>query len=269
MSFHADVRQQLQVQLAKLQADEVAQLNNALRLLSKWRSVLIQNTLLQQQGTVVMEGPLQGLDFLPQSAEGCHIAKLLGCYEQPLLPYIEAAIQANYPTILNIGCAEGYYAVGMARRMPETKVLAFDLNQKAQETCRALAEKNSVANRIQIGALFKPNDFATYANQKILVLCDIEGAEEGLLDPAKAPALTGMDLIVESHECVIPGITQTLIERFQATHQITLVQDNGQRQLRNTPAWFNNLAHLDQLLATWEWRSGPTPWLVMKSKQQA
>jgi hypothetical protein len=27
-----------------------------------------------------------------------------------------------------------------------------------------------------------------------------------------------------------------------------------------------SLAHLDQLLATWEWRSGPTPWLVMKAK---
>ena len=32
------------------------------------------------------------------------------------------------------------------------------------------------------------------------------------------------------------------------------------------PAWFSNMAHLDQLLAFWEWRSGPTPWLVMKSQ---
>jgi len=38
-----------------------AQLNNALRLLSKWRSVLVQNTLLKQQGTVVMLGPLAGM----------------------------------------------------------------------------------------------------------------------------------------------------------------------------------------------------------------
>jgi tRNA G46 methylase TrmB len=142
MSIHDTVRQQLQAQLAQAQADPVTQLNNSLRLLSKWRSVLIQNTVLQQQGTRVWQGPLQGLDFLPQSAEGCHIAKLLGCYEQPLLPYIEQAIQEAYPTILNIGCAEGYYAVGMARRMPDTKVLAFDLNPKAQETCQALAEKN-------------------------------------------------------------------------------------------------------------------------------
>ena len=37
------------------------QLNNALRLLSKWRSVLIQNTLLKQQATLVMQGPLAGM----------------------------------------------------------------------------------------------------------------------------------------------------------------------------------------------------------------
>ena len=213
-----------------------------------------------------MEGPLKGMDFLPQSAEGCHIAKLLGCYEQPLLPYIEAAIQASYPLILNIGCAEGYYAVGMARRMLATRVLAFDLNPNAQQVCTELAARNNISERVTVGALFKPEDFATYAGERVLVLCDIEGGERDLLNPETAPALVGMDLIVESHECLIPGITKLLIDRFSATHDITVVEDNGQRQLPNAPAWFNDLAHLDQLLAVWEWRSGPTPWLVMKAK---
>lgn len=266
MSFHARMRQQLLAQLGSATEDQ-ASLSNALRLLSKWRSVLIQNTLLQQQGTVVQQGPLAGLDFLRESAEGCHIAKLLGCYEQPLLPFIELAIQANYATILNIGCAEGYYAVGMARRMPATQIRAFDLNPKAQETCRVLAKKNDVADRVQVGALFRPEEFANYAGQRVLVLCDIEGAERELLDPAVAPALRGMDLIVESHECLIPGVTQLLTDRFNDTHQITLVQDDGQRSVDAPPPWFLNLAHLDQLLATWEWRSGPTPWLVMKANQ--
>ena len=268
-SINSQVHRQLQLllgQAAQGHAAEQAQLNNALRLLSKWRSVLIQNTLLQQQGTVVMQGPLQGLDFLTQSAEGCHIAKLLGSYEQPLQPFIEAAIAENYPTILNIGCAEGYYAVGMARRMPSTRVLAHDLNPKAQEVCAELAQKNQVADRVTVGGLFSPEDFAPYANQRVLLMCDIEGAERELLDPSIVPALKGMDIIVESHECLIAGITQLLIDRFKATHDITLVQDDGQRQLVTPPAWFLNLAHLDQLLATWEWRSGPTPWLVMKPK---
>lgn len=229
--------------------------------------MLIQNTLLQKQGTSVMQGPLEGMDFLRESAEGSHIAKLLGCYEQPLQPFIEEAIQRGYPTILNIGCAEGYYAVGMARRMRNTQVLAHDLNPKAQQICAELARKNQVTDRVCVGGLFAPADFAAYAGQQVLVMCDIEGAERELLDPVRAPALCGMDIIVESHECLIPGVTQLLIDRFKGSHHITLVQDDGQRRLDKPPHWFLNLAHLDQLLATWEWRSGPTPWLVMTAKR--
>jgi hypothetical protein len=266
MSWHGTFREQLLKQLAPAVDDEVGQLNNALRHLSKWRSVLIQNTLLQQHGTAVLQGPLQGLNFLPQSAEGCHVAKLLGCYEQPLQPYIERAVHDGYETILNIGCAEGYYAVGMARRMAATQVLAFDLNEKAQVVCRQLAEKNGVTERVHVGALFRTEDFSLHSAKRVLVFCDIEGAERQLLDPLAAPALTGMDLIVEAHECLVPGLTQLLVERFSPSHDITVVEDDGQRNLEAAPPWFRNLAHLDQLLAVWEWRSGATPWLVMRSR---
>ena len=44
---------------------EQAQLNNALHLLSKWRSILIQNMLLQQQGTVVLQDHLQAWTSCP------------------------------------------------------------------------------------------------------------------------------------------------------------------------------------------------------------
>lgn len=270
-SLHSQVRERLLADLhradeAGAPADagrEAAELNNALRLLAKWRSVLIQNTVLAQAGTVVWQGPLKGLEFLRQSAEGCHVAKLLGCYEQPLQPHIEAAIQSAYPVVLNIGCAEGYYAVGMA----DTKVMAYDLDPNARRVCAALAETNGVADRVQVGELFRPADFAAWAGQRVLVLCDIEGAEKDLLDPTVAPALAGMDLIVESHEALLRGITQTLVDRFAPTHEITVVHDDGQRRLDAAPPWFANLAHLDQLLATWEWRSGPTPWLVMRARQ--
>ena len=61
-------------------------------------------------------------------------------------------------------------------------------------------------------------------------------------------------------------ITEKLIAKFDKTHVITRVDDLGMRTILDKPSWFKNLAHLDQLLATWEWRSGPTPWLVMKAK---
>ena len=266
MNLHANIRQHLQKRLADIESDDQEELNDALRLLSKWRSVLIQNTLLQHDGVVVLDGPFKGMEFLAQSAEGCHVAKLLGCYEQPLFPHIEQAIQTNYATILNIGCAEGYYAVGMARRMRNARIHAFDANARARDICSELAMRNGVGDQITIGALFKPEDFAAHATDRFLVICDIEGGEQDLLGPAALPWLTGADLIVESHECLAPGMTQRLMERFKMTHHVTLIEDDGQRQPGSPPAWFKSLAHLDQLLAVWEWRSGPTPWLVMTAK---
>ncbi|MDP2751495.1 MAG: class I SAM-dependent methyltransferase [Rhodocyclaceae bacterium] len=247
--------------------DEERQLSRALWTLSAWRSSLIQDALLQHWPPVVMQGPLKGLMIPPQFSLGSYNAKLLGCYEQPLLPFIEQAILANYGILLNIGCAEGYYAVGMARRMPDTRVLAFDIDSKAREMCAAMAEANNVSERVQIGSLFKPEQFASYQGQRVLVICDIEGAEVDLLNPESAPALIGMDVIVESHECYNPDITLILVDRFKATHDIALVQDDGQRQLHAASEWFGNLAHIDQLLAVWEPIGGPTPWLVMKARQ--
>ena len=266
MSWHDGIRKQLAEGLAKKVDNEINQLNNALRLLAKHRSVLIQNTLIKNEGIVVLQGPLAGLEFLNQSSEGCHIAKLLRCYEQPLQPYIQAVIETGYDVILNIGCAEGYYAIGMAIKSANTKTYAFDTNEKAQIACDKLAKKNNVSNRVTVGTKFKQSDFQKFKGQRTLLFCDIEGGEFELLDPNSAEDLKSMDIIVEAHELDRPGITKLLMERFLPTHTIEYVQDNGQRNLNKMPDWFMDLSHLDQLLATWEWRSGPTPWLVMKTR---
>jgi len=266
MSWHDAVKKQLVDGLNEIAPNEITQLNNSLRLLAKHRSILIQNTLIQNNGLIVQQGPLAGLNFISQSAEGCHVAKLLGCYEQPLHPFIYEAIDRNYDKIINIGCAEGYYAVGMARHLQKTQIHAYDIDIRAQESCLKLAQKNNVEHRIEIGSIFKLDDFAKYEGHNSLVFCDIEGSEVELLNPKAAPALCSMDIIVEVHEVDRPGSVDLLISRFSESHTINLVEDNGQRELREMPDWFMKLAHLDQLLATWEWRSGPTPWLVMSHK---
>tara|TARA_B100000787_G_C16186095_1_gene294733 strand:- start:148 stop:1026 length:879 start_codon:yes stop_codon:yes gene_type:complete len=266
MNLNEHVREQLLQHLQEPTDNEIDQLNSAFRLLAKWRSVLISNTIIASHETHVLQGPMRGLEYVADASEGCLAARLIGCYEQPLLPFVEKAIQADYVNVVNIGCSDGYYAVGMARRMTKSKVWAYDINPAAQDACRELAKKNDVCDRIEVGALFSPENFAQFANEKTLVMCDIEGAEQELLDPQLAPDLLGMDIIVESHECIIKGLTQTLVDRFSLTHEITLIQDTGQRQFSVLPKGYETWANLDQLVATWEWRSGPTPWMVMTSK---
>lgn len=236
-----------------------------LRLLGKWRSRVIQNTLLNKDGKVVLSGVFKGMTFIENSSEGCHVPKLIGSYEQPIHPFIEAAIKKEHPIVINIGCAEGYYAVGLATRMPKTKVHAYDIDARARETCRNLAEQNDVTDQIIIDELFQPEMFAEYDKKNALVVCDIEGAEKGMLDPAISPALKSMDIIVECHEEFVPGITALLIERFQPSHTCTLVDDIGNRNIEE-PSWIKPLGHMDQLLATWEWRGKATPWLILTQR---
>ena len=265
MSFHQNICSQAVEVLSNSSRVDI-RLNHTLRLLSKWRSVLVANTLLHHEASRVLNGPFQGMNFHSAASEGCLVPKLLGCYEQPLHPFLEAAFARDYDVVLNIGSAEGYYAVGLALRMPGARICAFDISEVAREKSVVLARANNVAERVQVGGRFSPPDFEAHRGATVLVVCDIEGAERELLDPEKASALKHMDIIVESHDCIVSGTTSLLMERFQSTHEIELVADNGSRALQDPPSWFNDLAHLDQVLATWEWRSGPTPWLVMNSK---
>ena len=97
-----------------------------------------------------------------------------------------------------------------------------------------------------------------------MIFCDIEGAEDALLDPEKFPALRNMDIIVELHECFQPVISNKICARFVASHEITMVPHTGRNV--DLPDVFQNLGDLDQLLAVWEWRTGPTPWAVLTRK---
>ena len=248
--------------LAKPEPLSGQDLAGILRLMGKWRHQMISNSIIAHAGPVVQAGPFAGMRLGQHSAEGCHAPKLLGCYEQALHPHFERFIVRGFDAVLNIGCAEGYYAIGMARRMPGTKIFAHELNEGAQQACRSLAEANGVADRITIGGLVRGEDFARFAGMDTLALVDIEGGEEALLDPTAFPALRQMTLIVECHEERRRGMTDLIASRFAPTHQVTrLEQPFSQPEL---PAWMQGLGHLDQLLAIWEWRMAPTPWLVLE-----
>ena len=130
-----------------------------------------------------------------------------------------------------------------------------------------MAALNGVEARIRIGGLFHPEDFQKFAGQRCLVIVDIEGAEDDLLRPDLAPALAGMRLIVETHHVYRPGVMDRVRARFAASHDITVVHPGPKTAA--LPELLRNRSHLDQLLAVWEFRAAPTPWLVMTPKASA
>ena len=240
-------------------------LQSALRRLAIHRSRMIETALVRAHGTQVMSGPFMGLQFgRPDAGEGCFSPKILGCYEAELHAHLTAAAARDYNTVINIVAAEGYYAVGLARLMPRSRIVACDTNVTFQRACEALAARNGVADRIHIRGEFNGDDFQQYGATSTLVLCDIEGAEMQLLDPERFPALRSIDIIVELHKKGAISTADVVPERFLQTHDVEVVQQSG-RDIQLPPP-LCHMSHLDQLLAVWEWRASPTPWAVMIAK---
>jgi hypothetical protein len=238
-------------------------MNELLRLLGRWRAHMLANTYVAIEGGArIWGGPFAGMDYVKTAAEGALIPRLLGTYESELHQHLAAFAAEGLDCVIDVGCAEGYYAVGLARMMPQVTVHAYDINPKAREACAELAARNGVAERVIIGSEFQPDGFEAFAGRRVLVMVDTEGAEVDILRPDLSPALAGMNLIVETHDGLRPGAMATLRERFAPTHDIVEVR-TGPKTLQGPP-WLLDYGHLDQLLAVWEWRIQPTPWLVMR-----
>jgi len=243
-----------------------ASLNAALRLLAKYRSLLIQWEMVKRHGVIIQGGPFAGMAFVDSGSEGAHVAKLLGCYEQELHGCIEAVIATGYGAVVNIGCADGYYALGLARRLPEARVHAFDIDPVGRGICAELAARNGDAGRVTVGERFTPAMFAEFAGQKAFVMMDIEGAELELLGEAPRASLAGFDFIIECHDLPGTPVSAKLAGLLEQTH-LTATIANAMRPVE-LPAFLREVGHLDQLLAVWEWRQSPTPWLVAASRER-
>lgn len=243
------------------QAPAAYNLNELLRLLGFWRQQMLTNTYLVHHGPRILAGPFAGMEYVTRATEGALLPRLLGTYEAELHPHLEDFRREGVDCVIDVGCAEGFYAVGLARLMPDAIVHAYDIDPAARAACADLAARNGVEERVVVRELFQPHDFQSFADSRTLVIMDVEGAETELLRPDLAPALAGMRLIVETHGA---ALLATLRERFQATHNIQQI-DIGPKTTE-LPGWLQELGHLDQLLAVWEWRGCPTPWLVMRPK---
>lgn len=186
-------------------------------------------------GDRVLHGPFVGLRYW--RGGDAAVAKLLGAYESEISPWFTHALAASPPVFLDLGAADGYYAVGVKVASPDTEVVAFEISATARRELVELATRNGVT--IDIRRRASPRTIRSLPLRGALLLCDIEGAEADVLPPL-APALAQTVLIVELHEHARPGVTDLLRRSFGATHTIE-VAGAGERE----PGSFPELAMLD------------------------
>lgn len=178
-------------------------------------------------GNKVLGGPFANM-IIPGNTywdDGNASTKLFGVYEHELHDAIDHAIWRRPQALINVGAAEGYYAIGMARKMPSLDVYAFDTNKDSRTLCAEFAAKNEVASRILIldGCQHPEEMHATNVPEHKLYIIDCEGSEYGLIDLDACPPLRTSDLIIECHDFLIPDVSSILADRLAATHAITRI----------------------------------------------
>lgn len=190
------------------------------------RTGRIERKLLIDGQCIVREGPFQGMRLVDQICGSRHFPKVIGCYEQWLHPWILEEVSRKPPVIVDIGCAEGYYAVGFARLLKNSKIVAFDISNDARRICRENAILNNVAEQVFIenectAACLESSDL-----RHGLIFCDCEGYEDRLFGSHLAEKLSTCSVIVECHESP-PGFNtaEKLVEIFKGTHQVRLASN--------------------------------------------
>jgi hypothetical protein len=212
----------------------------------------------------VLSGPFQGMRLLRFASGSGLLPKVVGCYEMEIHPAVAASLRRGYRRVVNVGCGEGYYAVGYALALPQAVIHAFDLDILARRRLRTLARRNGVAGRVHPAARCEPENLAALAGEGSLVLSDCEGCEKELLDPARVPVLAGTDLLVELHDFLDPSISSTLEARFRATHEIEIIPMQ-ERDVSTMPQLARLTAEQKQR-AVWEGRPAGMQWAWMRSR---
>ena len=233
----------------------------------------IKQKLFGESEIKVISGPFKGLKYINEVIWGSITPKWLGSYETELNSIIEEIIHEKYPVIIDIGSAEGYYAAGMAFRLPSSTVFAFDTDFISRRQLSRMARLNNLTNNIKIGKYCSFDIINSISGTKTLIISDIEGYERYLLDPKQCDILTKLDILVELHNVEErPDTDELLFSRFSTTHQITEIISTDRAE------WIKNfkdeslIAGMDDNLlnaATDESRINKQKWFWMKAKPES
>lgn len=202
------------------------------RIVIEWGCVPVHEKLLERFGTAVMAGPFKDLILTPMTHGAEQIGPyLLGVYESELDDAWATVFRGSYSQLIDIGAKFGFYAVGLARKYPEAEVVAFDTDWWARKAVREMAAAESNAQR-EGGGLLTPGWLAQNTREGAFIISDCEGFEGVLFSDEDIARLGTVTLIVETHDCSVPGVCERLRKAFEKTH---IVKTVGMEDSRRTP----------------------------------
>lgn len=183
-------------------------------------------------GDTVQAGPFEGMKYPgPEVWVSCRFEKLSGFYEFELHHWIErlAGSGKAFTSVVNIGAADGYFSFGLGRLFPEARIFAFEAAENRYQSLVRVGEVNGMSNRLVAGRWCSPEALASLdVGDRPLVVCDVDGFEDVLMDPALVPWLREAVILLEVHEFLAPDLSSAEKDAFEKKHPF-LVRDMGRK----------------------------------------
>ena len=219
---------------------------------------------------IVQEGPFSGMTILPEShrGDGDLGAKWLGLYEQELHACLADLIRRPPSAIINLGAGEGYYAIGLALAFPAASVVAFDINEAANEILRHNAAANGLTGRIAQGRSCNAEQLTEIASRSndALLICDIDGGEVELLAaPGVVEALHQSDAVIECYDFAVKNATAKICELFYDTHDVFVISQSGRNA--NSYPFLERLSDNERWMLISENRPGFMHWVYCRARR--
>lgn len=169
------------------------------------RREMLGQRLLEEYGRIVKNGYFKGMK-LGRLAWGARDAgpMILGTYEHQVQSVIMNSPE-RYKVFVDIGAADGFYAIGLVLNGRFDEAVCFESNSKSRISILENAKENGVENKVSIHGTAE-RDFHTQLTAKLglnpkemLFLIDIEGGEFEILDPEIFKALQKSMFVIEIH----------------------------------------------------------------------
>ena len=176
----------------------------------------------------VRSGPFAGMRWGTRAVGSMVAPKLIGTYEKELASIVEHL--PGFDLVIDIGAAEGWYAVGLLYRKTARKVVAFEQTENGQNGCRDNAKRNGVAELLEVRGKCEVEDLrllldpAPRADFRVLIVSDCEGYENELLVAGVLQRCRRAHLLIETHDSPVPGTHARLAKELGSSHIVTEIQ---------------------------------------------
>tara|TARA_B100001093_G_C26695947_1_gene956901 strand:- start:401 stop:1123 length:723 start_codon:yes stop_codon:yes gene_type:complete len=214
-------------------------------------------------GKLINEGPFKGMQYINKASCSAIAPKILGTYEIEIQPIIQELIKSeSYQQIVNIGAADGYYAVGLATQKKNCPIIAYEASHKARELLQQLSEVNHVSETLSIKGICDKKSLDGKIKPNTFFLIDIEGFESELFEDKLVSQLADSTLLIETHTFQGESTQKLLSRKFQKTHQISLIS----RQKRPVKS-FPSKRFISRYLQNEHRRDPNNAWIFLTPKQ--